>query len=426
MTHEKLVIIGNGMATARLLERLLKQSPGRYQISLFGEEPHASYNRIMLSPVLAGETHSDTIMLHSSDWYQQHEIRFYSGDPIVRIDREQKKVISRAGVSQHYDRLIIATGSRPALPEAVRQCELDGLCSFRNLDDVDTLRSGAARSQHALVIGGGLLGLEAAHGLRQLGCEVTVLHRSDWLLNRQLDSAAGQQLQQTLSERGINIKLGCEALSIHGDEQVERVTLSDGSELAVQLVVSAIGITPNTTLARHAGLDCQQGIVVNNQLQTSDPAIYALGECSQFNGATFGLVAPIYDQAQVLASALSDQPGEAFENRPVATRLKVSGIELFSAGLHLADDDTESQHFYNHLNGSYKKLLFKGNQLVGTVLYGDVSDGNWYFELIQQQQDITPLRPLLMFGQALATQPTSARQQDDSHALTSATDLQIS
>jgi len=412
MKKQNLVIIGNGMAATRLLELLLKQAPDRYRISLFGAEPHPAYNRIMLSPVLADEIASDAIQLHNREWYQQHGIRFFCGETITRIDRQQRCVYSHSGICQPYDQLVIATGSQPIIPDAVRQSSLTGFFSFRTLADASRLQQAAASTRHALVIGGGLLGLEAAHGLNQQGCDVTVLHRSDWLLNRQLDPTAGQLLADTLRKRGIHIRTGVEAVAFQGNRQLSATRLSDGTTLPTELVVSAIGIRPETALAEHAGLHCQRGIVVDSQLRTSDPAIVALGECSEFEGHTFGLVAPVYDQAQVLADQLCGgigrETGSLFQHRPQATRLKVSGIELFSAGEHLDSPGLERQQFHNHLDGSYRTLLFRDNRLAGAVLYGDTRDGNHYFELIEQQRDIRALRPLLIFGQGLAPNTDSS------------------
>jgi len=404
MKKQNLVIIGNGMAATRLLELLLKQAPDRYEISLFGAEPHPGYNRIMLSPVLADEMASDAIVQHSRDWYQQHNIRFYCGETITRIDRQQRCVYSHSGIYQPYDQLIIATGSEPLQPAALLGNTLSGVFNFRTLHDVARLQQAAASSRHAVVIGGGLLGLEAAHGLRQQGCDVTVLHRGDWLLNRQLDSTAAGLLHETLSDRGIQIRTNCEVTQLNGEHQLESIQLSDGSTLTTDLLVSAIGIQPQASLAREAGLHCQRGIVVDSQLHTSDPNIFALGECSEFEGHTFGLVAPIYDQAQVLADQLSGLQESLFSHRPQATRLKVSGIELFSAGAHLDTPGLQRQQFINRLDGSYRTLLFRDNRLAGAVLYGDTRDGNYYFELIEQQCDISDLRPLLIFGQGLAPQ----------------------
>lgn len=407
-TRPQLVIIGNGMATNRLLEHLLKQAPDHYQITLFGAEPHPAYNRIMLSPVLANEIASDAIQLHNHRWYRLQGIRFFCGETVVRIDRAQRCVYSHSGICQPYDQLVIATGSQPVLPTSVARSSLDGFFSFRTLNDVRQLQQATHSIRHALVIGGGLLGLEAAHGLNQLGCKVTVLHRSNWLLNRQLDPTAGQLLADTLRQRGIEILTGVEAHSFAGQQQVSSVRLSNGCHMPVELVVSAVGIQPDTGLAHAAGLECQRGIVVNNQLLTSDTAIFALGECSEFEGHTFGLVAPVYDQAQVLAAQLTGNTDAAFQHRPLATRLKVSGIELFSAGEHLASPDLQCQQFYNHLDGSYRSLLFRDNRLAGVVLYGDTRDGNHYFELIEQQHDISALRPLLIFGQGVAANTESS------------------
>ncbi|MBY4675779.1 NAD(P)/FAD-dependent oxidoreductase [Marinobacterium arenosum] len=403
MAKEHLIIIGNGMAAGRLLGEILERDADRYRISLFGDEPHGNYNRIMLSPVLAGEMSADEIMLNPLDWYAKHGIELYSGDPVVEIDRASQQVFSASGRCLNYDKLVIATGSSPLLPAGTPN-DLEGVLSFRTLGDVAAIKQAAEHCRHALVIGGGLLGLEAAYGLRQSGCDVTVLHRGEWLLNRQLDEAAAGLLADELKGRGIDLRLDAEAERFIGNDRIAAVHLNDGSTLNVQLVVIAIGISPNAGLARRAGLACERGILVDEQLQSSDPAIYALGECCQFDGQTFGLVAPIWDQTRVLADQLCGFNGAPYRVRPTATKLKVSGIDLFSAGEFISRPEYDSQVYRDPELGHYRKLLFHGRRLVGAVLYGDVADGNQYFELIEQQADVEELRPWLMFGVEFARQ----------------------
>ena len=402
MKKEHLIIIGNGMATGRLLSEITALDADRYEITVFDQEPHGSYNRIMLSPVLAEEMTAKEIVIHSADWFASHNITLHTNDPIVSVDRENKTVTSQRGVTAHYDKLVMATGSEPALPAAARDCSLNGILSFRNMRDVQRIKSHANNSEHALVIGGGLLGLEAAYGLRKQGVHVTVLHRGEWLLNRQLDEAAGKLLQTELERRGINIVLGKEVTAFKGAQHISSVSLSDGSELNVQQVVIAIGIVPHTELAERAGLECQRGVHVNNCMQTSDENIYALGECCQFGDDTFGLVAPIWDQTRVLSNLLCDDGSHRFEVNPTATKLKISGIDLYSAGEYLDSDDTDAVIFNDRLRGTYKKLLFRNDQLVGTVLYGAVQDGNWYFDLIQNKQNTRAIRPHIIFGRAFS------------------------
>ncbi|MDI3325443.1 FAD-dependent oxidoreductase [Pontibacterium granulatum] len=400
MKKEHLVIIGNGMATGRLLSEITALDADRYAITVFDQEPHGSYNRIMLSPVLAEEMTAKEIVIHPTAWFARNNITLHTDDPVISIDRDNQCVTSQRGEVAYYDKLVIATGSEPALPAAVRDCELEGILSFRNMRDVKRIKEQANSSEHALVIGGGLLGLEAAYGLRKQGIDVTVLHRGEWLLNRQLDEAAGKLLQAELKRRGIHVLLDKEALAFKGEGHVSSVLLSDGSELQVQQVVIAIGIVPHAELAEAAGLDCQRGVHVNNRMQTSDPLIFALGECCQYGDDTFGLVAPIWDQVRVLSNLLCDDGSHRFAVNPTATKLKISGIDLYSAGEYLDSEDTDAVVFKDRFNGSYKKLLFRKDRLVGAVMYGDVQDGNWYFDLIQEQQTIRAIRPHIIFGRA--------------------------
>lgn len=417
MTKPHLVIIGNGMASGRLLEEILKRTPDQFQISVFGEERYGNYNRIMLSPVLAGEMKAEEIMLNTKAWYRENNITLYSGDPVIRIDHENNTVISRDGMVLEFDRLVIATGSSPVIPPAAKNNGLDGIFSFRTLDDVDQILNGADNAKHAVVLGGGLLGLEAAYGLRKQGIKVTVIHRGAWLLNRQLDEAAGKLLIAEMEARGIHIHLNAEVTEFCGESsernctltpcsddsgsksKLHSVSLSDGSVLETDLAVIAIGITPNTKLAETSELDCARGILVNDRMQSSHQRIYALGECTQFGENTFGLVAPLWDQARVMADQLCGTEDSRYTVKANATKLKVSGIDLYSAGEFLDSDDTESLVFKDLTQGIYKKLIFRNQLLVGVVLYGAVQDGNWYFDLIQQHQPVRHLSPDLIFGQ---------------------------
>ncbi|MEH6578964.1 MAG: FAD-dependent oxidoreductase [Amphritea sp.] len=444
MAKPHLVLIGNGMAGARLLEEILKRDPDTYRISVFGQESHGNYNRIMLSPVLAGEMTADEIMLNPLHWYDENNITLYSGDPVVEINHQAQKVISLNGLEVAYDKLILATGSSPVIPPVAKTSTLEGILSFRTLDDVDRIIGKAAQAKHALVLGGGLLGLEAAYGLRKSGIEVTVIHRGKWLLNRQLDETAASLLKDELESRGINVRLGCEVETFCGvkssvssrlvtdaspskvglnKNQLGSATLSDGSVLSTELAIIAIGIQPNTKLAQTSGLDCERGILVNDRMQSSHHNIYALGECTQFGRDTFGLVAPLWDQAHVLADQLTSTADSRYRVKPCATKLKVSGIDLFSAGEFLDNEDSESLVFKDLHQGSYKKLIFRNQQLVGTVLYGAVQDGNWYFELIQQQRQIQHLSPDLIFGmryidEASLTDLDSSSDSSDTDATT--------
>ncbi|MET0048697.1 MAG: nitrite reductase large subunit NirB [Sedimenticola sp.] len=394
---EKLVLIGNGMAGVRTLEELLKLSADKYDITVFGDEPHPNYNRIMLSPVLAGEKQFDEIILNSAEWYAEHNITLYSGSPVTRIDRINRKVIAADGTEAEYDRLLLATGSNPfILP--VPGHELEGVIGFRTIADVDAMLSAARNHQNAVVIGGGLLGLEAASGLLNQGMKVTVIHLPDVLMERQLDEPAAKMLQDELESRGLEIITGANTESLQGDERVEKLLLKDGREIPADLVVMAVGIRPNISLAQEAGLHCERGIVVNDTMQTFDPSIYAVGECVQHRGETYGLVAPLFEQGKVCANHLAHLGYGRYEGSSTATRLKVTGVELFSAGNFLGDEGTEAIVLKDASRGVYKKLVIRDEKIEGAVLYGDTVDGAWYYELMREGSDISAHREQLMFG----------------------------
>ncbi|NVK41791.1 MAG: NAD(P)/FAD-dependent oxidoreductase [Oceanospirillaceae bacterium] len=399
MERHKLIIIGNGMATSRLLDELLRRGAGRFDITIFGEEPGGAYNRIQLSPLLAGETDLAAIQLKSTDWYQDNGIRLHSGDPVVRIDRVARRIISRSGVRCDYDQLVIATGSRPARILAANQA-LEGVFDFRTCDDVDRILGRSGHCREALVIGGGLLGLEAAHALNKRGLDVTLVHRAGWLMNRQLDRFAGRLLRRSLEARGIRFVLGDEVAAFEGDCELTGARLKSGARLTAGCAVIATGITPNIELVQDAGLTCQQGLLVDDLLRSEDPAISALGECIEHRGRTFGLVAPIWEQARLLADRLVRGLATPYRAAPVPTQLKVSGISLFSAGEHLDAPGLEALTLSDPAAGVYRKLLLRNNRLAGVVLYGDTADGAWYFELLQRQAPLDDLIPMLPFGRA--------------------------
>ncbi|ANG62559.1 nitrite reductase [Marinobacterium aestuarii] len=399
MELQKLVIIGNGMATSRLLDELLSRDASAYQITVFGDEPGGAYNRIQLSPLLAGDTDRKSIQLKSNLWYKNHGISLHSNDAVVEIDRAQRFVISHKGLRCEYDQLILATGSRPARIPADNQA-LAGIFDFRTEQDVEHILAQSARSRDALVIGGGLLGLEAADALAKKGLGVTLIHRGDWLMNRQLDACAGELLRAELALRGIRFVLGDEISHFEGSEQLQGAVLKSGTRLDAQLAIIATGITPNSALARSAALECDRGLQVDDLLRSSDARISALGECIEHRGRTFGLVAPIWEQARLLADRLVRGLATPYRDAPVPTKLKVSGINLFSAGEYLDAPELDSLTLGDSASGVYRKLLLRDNRLVGVVLYGDVQDGQWYFELMQRQQDLGELLPQLIFGRA--------------------------
>jgi len=406
---QKLVIIGAGMASGRVIEHLVEEAPGAYDITLFNAEPRGNYNRIMLSPVLSGDKTYDEIVTHDAAWYAAQGITCRFGEHVVGIDRDRKIVEGEKG-QVPYDKLIIATGSAPFIIP-VQGKDLPGVITYRDLDDTNAMIDAARTGGKAVVIGGGLLGLEAAAGLAERGMEVTVLHLMGHLMERQLDEAAGYLLRRDLEKRGITIKTRASTAAILGESQVEGVLLEDNTGLEADLVVMAVGIRPETRLANDAGLEVARGIEVNAQMQTSDPDIYAVGECVEFDGHLFGLVAPLYDQARVLAHGLMDQP-DAFVVKDIATKLKVTGCDLFSAGDFAEGATREDIIFRDPARGVYKRLVIEDDRLVGAVMYGDTADGTWFFGLIKEGTDIDGMRDTLIFGPAYqggdAADPLSA------------------
>ena len=396
---ERLVIIGAGMASGRMLEHLLEACRDRYDITLFNGEPRGNYNRIMLSPVLSGEKTFGEIVTHDADWYAAQSITCRFGEHVTKIDRERQVVISAKGETP-YDRLVIATGSAPfIIPVAGK--ELPGVVSYRDLDDTNAMIAAARPGANAVVIGGGLLGLEAAAGMAARGAKVAVIHLMGHLMERQLDPAAGYLLQKDLEKKGITVHCKGATKAILGHDRVEAVLLEDGTVYPADLVCMAVGIRPEARLATDAHLEVARGIVVDDQLRTSDPAIFALGECVEHNKQLFGLVAPLYDQARILAKTLADEPA-TFQPVQTATRLKVTGVELFSAGDFAEGPGREDIVFRDPGRGIYKRLILEGERLIGAVMYGDTTDGSWFFGLIKDGTDVTAMRDTLIFGPAFA------------------------
>ncbi len=399
MKRPRLLVIGNGMAGMRTVEELLKLAPDLYDITVFGDEPYPNYNRIMLSPVLAKEQSIPDIILNEESWYAEHGITLFKGVRVARIDRPKRQIVTDAGDTFDYDRVLIATGSRafiPPLPGA----ELSGVVGFRAIADVDAMLAACRDDGHAVVIGGGLLGLEAAAGLVTHGMTVTVLHRNGHVMDRQLDAAAGKLLEQTLTDRGIHIRLNAHTVRLNGEASVESVTLADGSELRANLVVMAAGIRPNMDVAKASGIYCEHGIVVDDTLQTYDPRVYAVGECVQHRKTTYGLVAPLFEQAKVCANHLAQFGIAKYAGSMTSTKLKVTGVDVFSAGEINASDAHEEIVLADAARGIYKKLLLRNNLIDGAVLVGDTLDGAWYFQLMRDKTDVTALREHLLFGQA--------------------------
>jgi nitrite reductase (NADH) large subunit len=403
VAHAKpsLVVIGNGMAGMRTVEELLKLAPDLYDITVFGAEPHGNYNRILLSPMLAGEKNLDDIMLNTRAWYEHNRITLHAGDPVLSIDRTRRLVRSAGGREVRYDRLLLATGSKPfMLP--VPGADLPGVIAFRQIQDVEAMWSAARQHRHAVVIGGGLLGLEAANGLLRQGMNVTVVHVSDSLMERQVDRPAAALLQKTLEARGLRFLLATQTAAIIGPDRVTAVRFKDGCEIPADLVVMTAGVRPNIALAQQARLHCERAVVVDDTLQTYDPRIYAVGECVQHRRATFGLVAPIWDQAYVCAAHLAGLGLRRYVQQATATKLKVTGVELYSAGDFAAGEGRDNLVLRDPRRGVYKRLVLDhGQRVLGAVLYGDVKDGPWYFDLIQKQTDVRAWRSTLLFGRAV-------------------------
>ena len=398
--REHLVVVGNGMAGCRAVEELLARDAGRYRVTIFGAEPYVNYNRIMLSPVLAGEKAFDDIVINDAAWYADNGIELIAGDPVTAIDRAAKTVTSKGGRTIGYDKLLIATGSDPFIIPVPGK-DLPGVISFRDMKDVDTMLAAADAGGDAVVIGGGLLGLEAAHGLTLRGMKVTVIHLMDTLMERQLDEAAGWLLKTALEARGQTILTGANTAEIYGEGKVEGVRLKDGRDIPASLVVMAVGIRPSTALAKEAGLDVARGIKVDDHMVTSDPDVLAVGECVEHDGNVYGLVAPLWDMCRSLADGLTDQHS-GYRGSVTSTKLKVAGLDVFSAGDFSGGDGCEDIVLRDASRGVYKRVVVKDDRIVGAVLYGDTADGGWYFDLLRKGEDIADMRDLLIFGQAFA------------------------
>jgi nitrite reductase (NADH) large subunit len=410
-----LVIIGNGMATGRLLDEIIKRTPNKYQITVIGKEHFGSYNRIMLSAVLAGDATIDSIIQKPPAWYKEHNIHFLSGSVVTYIDKEIKVIELASSAHIHYDELIIATGSRSAKIPAENQ-NIEGIFNFRDIADTQKIQAFAKQkgssSKQAVVIGGGLLGLEAAYGLAISGVEVTLIHRNKWLLNRQLDKVSGDMLQNIMAQKNIKFALGHEVASFENiiennteskSKSLSGVTLTDGEFISAQMAVIATGITPNKELAETANIDFNRAILVNDYMQTSDASISALGECCQHNHATFGLVDPIWGQCITLAERLCNRVQKPFQNAPVPTKLKVSGVQLFSAGDVEVSEGSQCFTLVDKKAFIYRKIIVKKGKIIGIILFGDVSSGMTYFELMQQKITVDTMMPELLIGDEFVT-----------------------
>ncbi|HVY03238.1 MAG TPA: FAD-dependent oxidoreductase, partial [Caulobacterales bacterium] len=399
MSKQKLVVIGNGMAGCRAVEEILKRDPGRYAITMFGAELRPNYDRIMLSPVLAGEKQFEDIIINGPEWYAENAITLNAGARVARIDTARKIVEAENGASAAYDILLLATGSNPIvlpLPGA----DLQGVVAFRDIDDVDRMVAISGRGGEAVVIGGGLLGLEAAYGLVRRGMEATVVHLMDVLMERQLDASAGHLLAEALKARGVATILGATSEEILGERgRVAGLRLKDGRTLPCDLLVMAVGIRPNAKLAQASGLLVNRGVVVDDRMRTSDPHVFAVGECAEHRGQCYGLVAPIWEMCRAAAETLTGGDG-AYAGSMLSTRLKVSGVDVFSAGRFAGGEDCEDIVFRDAGRGVYKRIVIENGKLAGAVLFGDAADGAWYFDLMRAGADVSDIRETLVFGQA--------------------------
>jgi nitrite reductase (NADH) large subunit len=398
---EPLIIIGNGMAAARFAEELAARALGRYAVAVIGEEPCLAYNRVLLSSVLAKESRLDDISLKTAAWWRDRGITLRYGCAAQSVDLQARTVGLADGTSLSFSKLVFATGSRPirlALPGST----LSGIIAFRDTADVAAMGAMARPGTRIAVIGGGLLGLEAAYGLRKSGAHVTLVHLMDRLMERQLDARAAAMLKRAVEALGIVVLTSAESARIEGEDHVEALVLTDGRTIPADIVVFAVGISPNVALARDAGLETARGILVDDGLETSVPGIYAIGECIEHRGRCYGLVEPAHEQARVLAQRLSDEDA-CYEGSVLATNLKVSGVNVFSAGDFLGSPGTEDIIFSDPGFGTYKKLVLRDGRLIGAVLYGDTADGLWYLDLIRKNTPVDSFRGDLIFGRAFAT-----------------------
>ena len=397
---EPLVIVGNGMAAARLVDELTRTALGRYAIAVIGDEPRLAYNRVLLSSVLAGETASHDIELRPASWWRERGVTLKYGCVATEIDvgRRELKIAGEESIS--FSKLVLTTGSS-ALRLNVPGSDLGGVHTFRDSRDVDLLLALAAQKKRVVVIGGGLLGLEAAYGLAKAGAQVALVHLMDRLMERQLDAPAAALLKMLVERKGIEILLNANTARIHGESHIEAVELTDGRRIDADAVIFAAGIRPNVALAKEAGIVVNRGIVVDDHLQTGTEGVYAIGECAEHRGICYGLVEPAYEQARVLARHLAGADA-AYAGSIVATNLKVSGVSVFSAGDFVGADGTESIVLSDRHHGTYKKLVIADGRLTGAVLIGDVGDALWYLDLIRSRQPVAPIRAEMMFGRSLA------------------------
>lgn len=418
MEQKHLLVVGNGMAGMACLDQILKRKPN-FRVTVLSEEPYYNYNRIMLSSVLAGEKTAEEIYINTREWYEQNNITLCLGAKAMEIDVKKKQVTAQDGIAYEYDYLLLATGSNPFIPP-MEGAQKPGVFTFRNLDDTASILKMCETVKEAVVIGGGLLGLEAARGIANRGVKVNVVHLMDRLMDMQLDEVGGQFLKREIEKMGITVLLNKSTTKILGRDQVEGVEFKDGQIVQADMVVIACGIRPNVELAKKAGIEVNRGIVVNDYMETSDPSVFAVGECVEHRGKIYGLVAPLYDQGKVLAATITGDKGPAYEGSVLATKLKVMGIELFSAGdFKSTEQDKEVISYQDHGFGIYKKLVIQNEKVIGAILIGDASDANRFLEMIRKGERVTDNRQYLLFQKppAVAGSPSDVMSRPDTDTI---------
>lgn len=389
MAKQKLVMIGNGMAGIRTIEEILERANDLYDITVIGKEPYPNYNRIMLSNILQNKMTVEETIMNPYEWYEEHGIELITNDPVIEVDRANQSVTTANGIEVSYDKLIFATGSK-AFVIPVPGSTLPSVIGWRTIDDTEQMMNIAKTKKKAIVIGGGLLGLECARGLLDQGMEVTVLHLAEWLMEMQLDRKAGNMLKADLEKQGMKFEMQANTTEILGEDDVEGVKLADGREIPADLVVMAVGIRPYTEVAKESGLrDVNRGIVVNDVMQTSDSNVYAVGECAEHNGKVYGLVAPLYEQGKVLADHLTNKETNGYKGSTTFTSLKVSGCDLYSAGQIVENAEIKGIEIFNSVDNNYKKIFLKDGNVVGAVLYGDIDDGSRFYNMMKK---VNPLK----------------------------------
>jgi nitrite reductase (NADH) large subunit len=397
--RRRLVVVGNGMAGVRAVEEILARAPDQFDITVFGAEPHGNYNRIMLSPVLAGEAAFADIVTHDAGWYAANGIELVAGEAVARIDRGARVVLGERGTTRGYDLLVVATGSDPVMLP-VPGANLPGVVGFRSIADVQTMRAACRPGGRAVVIGGGLLGLEAAYGLSRNGMHVTVVHLMPSLMERQLDGVSAGLLASALEARGIAVLTAASTRAVLGEDRVRGVALADGREIAAELVVMAAGVRPSIALARAAGLRCGRGVLVDDAMRSSDPRVFVIGECAEHCGQVVGLLAPIWDMARVCAEQIVGRTMARYAPGAVGTHLKVTGIDTFSAGDFLGDTTTEAIVFRDPSRGVHKRVVLRNGRLAGVAMVGDARDAGWYLDLLRRGAEVAAMRDWLVFGPA--------------------------